>query len=359
MDRIQIKNYKSIQSCELELGKINVLVGANGSGKSNFISFFKLVRDLLEGRLAWHITKHGGPDAALHYGRKNAKVLSGRLESGADSYAFELEAAHDNKMMFHSEKGSFVPNNLLNKNGGYYESRLLEKGFRFTMGAKDWESLSQQFLNWRIYHFNDTSADSEIKRQHPINDNRYLKTNGSNLAAFLYKISRSDPKKFREIERAISLAAPFFRKFALRPVDGNDEMIELEWYDQGGDTPFKAHQLSDGTLRFICLCTALLQPESLRPKTIIIDEPELGLHPFALSNAAEMIHSVSFSTQVIISTQSPDLLSQFELEDVIVAERINNATILRKLEPAKYEHWLKNYTLGEIWDKNIFGGAPC
>jgi len=211
---------------------------------------------------------------------------------------------------------------------------------------------------WQVYHFHDTSDSALVKQQHAVNDNTYLRPDARNLAAYLYYLHQSHPDTFRKIDRTVQLVAPFFGKFALAPMRTKQEQIELEWYERGEDTPFKAHHLSDGTLRFICLATVLLQPIENRPKTILIDEPELGLHPYAITVLASLIKSASQETQIIVSTQSVDLLSEFSADDVIVVNRENNQSVLTRLKADELDTWLQEYSLGELWKKNILGGRP-
>jgi len=129
--------------------------------------------------------------------------------------------------------------------------------------------------------------------------------------------------------------------------------------------------LPDGTLRFIALATLFLQPGSYQPSVILVDEPELGLHPYAIALLASLIKQVStqqvtISTlikqasakRVIISTQSPLLLDDFQPEDVLVADRVNGATQFTRLDSEKLESWLQDYSLGQLWEKNELGGRP-
>jgi predicted ATPase len=225
-----------------------------------------------------------------------------------------------------------------------------------------WDYVYDAISRWVVYHFHDTSLSAGIRRQGPINDNEVLRPDAQNLAAFLYRIRQTDPEEYQQIRDVIRLAAPFFDDFKLRPIPTNSEIIQLEWQQKDSDYPFRAHQLSDGTLRFMCLATALLQP--LRPATMLFDEPELGLHPYALTllgnlfkQAAEAYGS-SVRKQVIISTQSAALLSEFAPEDVIIVERHNGESTFQRLDAATLSEWLTEYSLGELWQKNLLGGRP-
>ncbi len=214
--------------------------------------------------------------------------------------------------------------------------------------------LMQKFL---VYHFHDTSITAKMRQDSDINDNRYLRRDAANLAAFLYMLKEKYPEHFRKIEDTIKIIAPFFEKFNLEPLELNKERIKLEWKQVGTDQYFNANHLSDGTLRMICLITLLLQPNP--PDTIIIDEPELGLHPAAIQLLGSMIKSLAAKgKQIICSTQSVTFINQFEPEDIIVVERNNGESVFKKLEKNKLNDWLNEYSLGELWEKNVLGGRP-
>jgi predicted ATPase len=224
--------------------------------------------------------------------------------------------------------------------------------------GEDVYNLVSNIMNCITYHFHDTSENASLKQRHAINDNLYLRDDASNLAAYLYFLSKKYPKNFIRIVKTIQLVAPFFGEFLLRPHIDNEDYIELEWFEKGEDIPFKIDVLSDGTLRFICLATLFLQPVELQPAIIIIDEPELGLHPYALSILAGLIKSASQDRQIIVSTQSVELLNHFSASDVIVAEKHDGCTKLKRLNENDLNIWLEDYSLGELWCKNILGGRP-
>jgi len=354
LSRIILKGYKSIADCDLELGNLNVLIGPNGAGKSNFIGFFKLIQQILDSNLQLSVSKQGGPDALLHFGRKRTESLIAELYFGNNGYKFELEPTTDNRMMFVEEKFWW------NKSGdwpislGHFETQVEDHRKKTNI----YKFVVPVMKNWRVYHFHDTSDSALVKQQHAINDNAYFRPDARNLAAYLYFLEKVHLDNFKKIEKTIRLVAPFFGQFSLRPSPINPEKIELEWFERGEDTPFKAHHLSDGTLRFICLATVLLQPEEIKPETILIDEHELGLHPYAITIVASLIKSASKERQVIVSTQSADLLSEFSADNIIVVNRESGRSVLTRLNPEKLSSWLEQYSLGELWKKNILGGRP-
>jgi predicted ATPase len=211
--------------------------------------------------------------------------------------------------------------------------------------------------SWNVYHFHDTSNTAAVKLPGGINDNRYLRGDAGNLAAFLLKLRRTASGHYETIRDTVRMVAPFFADFILEPQSESPDEVRLEWREQGSDYPFLPHQLSDGTLRFICLATVLLQPDL--PPTILIDEPELGLHPYAISVLGSLVRSAAQRTQLIVSTQSVPLVNQFQADDLLVVSRKGNETVFERLDPGRLASWLEDYSLGELWEKNVLGGRPA
>lgn len=211
--------------------------------------------------------------------------------------------------------------------------------------------------SWRVYHFHDTGRMAKVKQEHNVVNNAAFQRDAGNLAAFLLRLRENYPQQYREIVSTVRIIVPFFDDFVLAPNESNQELIVLKWQKKGCDDIFTASQLSDGTLRFICIATLLLQPEELMPSTIIVDEPELGLHPFAITVLAELVKSVSQRKQLILSTQSAELLNWFDPEDAIVVDNGNQGSIFRRLTAEELGAWLEeDYSLSDLWNKNLFGG---
>lgn len=352
LSRIVIDGYKSIAHCDLKMGSLNVLIGANGAGKSNFIGFFRLIATLLDHRLQSLVGKAGGPDALLHFGRKQSETLKGELFFGNNGYKFALEATNDNRMMFQREALWWNMSGDKGVTSGHFESQA----DHHKTGIKQYTLPIMR--RWRVYHFHDTSESAKVKQIHRINDNDYLREDGSNLAAFLFRVQKNHPNHYKRIIRTIRMVAPYFGDFYLRATPDNQDSIQLEWTEKDHDIPFKASELSDGTLRFILLATVLLQPEEFMPSAIIVDEPELGLHPYAINVLAELIKSASHEHQLIISTQSVELVNQFDAEDLIVVDKQGGSSTFKRLETASLSEWLEDYSLGDLWKKNLLGGRP-
>lgn len=367
ISKLTIEGFKSIRKLEdFPLGAVNVLIGANGAGKSNFISFFRLVREMVEQRLQLALaTMEGGADACLYLGPKVTREFAASLDFGRDGYAFALVPTPDNRLIFSTELAVFRGDLGLYQDPfgtGHAESQLKDrKDDAGRRGAKQGvpSYVFDAVSSWVVYHFHDTSLEASVRRTHAVNDNLIFRPNAENLGAFLYRVQSTHEADYLRIRDVVRLAAPFFDDFNLRPMPASPEMIQLEWRQRGSNYPFRAHQLSDGTLRFICLATALLQPN--RPSTVLFDEPELGLHPYALTllgNLFRQSPTKILRKQVIISTQSAQLINEFQPEDVIVVERQTSESTFRRLNSADLSEWLQDYSLGELWQKNVIGGRP-
>lgn len=361
IEKIEIQNYKSIQHLELELRGLNVLIGSNGVGKSNFILFFEMVNAMYNQRLGSYTIEKGGIDNLLYFGRKNSDAINGLIDfDNTNAFFFTIKPTQANKGFIEIAGDLFNNGTHYDKNYDAWHQKIWDRavdeselknqtGFR----AKYLKNYLQSFI---IYHFHDTSKTSPMKKFCNVSDNQYLREDGSNLAAYLYYLSQQHPLSFKKIEGVIRSIAPFFDRFDLTPDRINKNQIQLEWKEKGSDMYLNGYSFSDGTLRFIALATLLLQPEP--PVTIIIDEPELGLHPFAINKLAAMLKSVSKKHQVIVSTQSQGLVNNFDAEDVVVVDRKDRTSTFTRLASDDLTAWLNDYSIGDLWEKNLIGGQP-
>ncbi len=363
LDSITVKGFRSIAAIEdLSLGAINVVIGANGSGKSNFIGVFSFLHALREGHLQEYVARAGGADRVLHFGSKvtNKLEIEISFQSEVNQYAISLAPTGSDQLFPSSEAVYYWNKERFPKP---YSQALAARGNEAGISDPKSEKIAsyvrRHLDRWRLYHFHDTSSTSPMKKTGDLNDNHYLRPDGSNLAAFLYYLREKHETTYGIIRKTIQRVAPFFDDFSLAPQKLNADKIRLEWRHKGSESYFDASSLSDGTLRFIALATLFLQPQTYRPSVILVDEPELGLHPYAITMLASLVKQSSIETQVILSTQSPLLLDHFRPEDVLVAGRVDGGTQLTRLEPSRLEGWLEDYGLGQLWEKNEFGGRPA
>lgn len=362
IERIEIHNYKSIRDARIDLKKLNILIGSNGAGKSNFISFFELTRNLLEQRLGAYMLEHGGIDSMLYHGRKASGSMSALIDfENTNAFAFSLKPTAGPKAYIEYSKDYF--NNRATAGKRYAEDWNLhtwdlnvEESAILTNPKWRAEYIRGFLRSFTVYHFHDTSISSPMRRPSRVGDNEFLRHDGANLASFLYRLKNTDDRAFNLIESTIRSIAPYFKGFKLSPDKNMEGFISLEWEEVDSDMYLDATNFSDGTLRFIALATLLLQPNP--PKTIIIDEPELGLHPAAIVKLGALIRRASFKAQLIIATQSVSIVDCFTPEDMIVVDRKNGESTFERLDGKDYSEWLSEYTLGEIWEKNVIGGQP-
>ena len=361
---ITIKNYKTIKNLEnFPLRNINILIGANGAGKSNFLKFWQLLKMSLRDQDIFdeYVAKQGEADALLSFGRK----CSDRIE-------FELSTLYP--ALSHSlfcVLGSTDYNTLLPPKYFFRPFPLGSLGFKIEdykgVGVSMdtiWNHYSKILNQLQQYHFHDTTATSPILSSQPLYQNDRLFSDGENIAPFIYRIYKHYRQNYDLLVRTIRALVPDFYDFHIDIKLKDTENTSLFWLnrnDMGSDNVKKYHPvlLSDGSLRIICLLTVLLQPKELMPKIILIDEPELGLHPQAIDLISQIIKDVSEHAQFIIATQSPAFINLFAPEDIVVVDKNADGTSdFNRLDSSKLTHWLQNYSLSELWYKNILGGQP-
>lgn len=346
MDYIEISGYKSIKSERIELTPINILIGANGSGKSNFISFFDFLNRLYNRNLNDYIALTGGENKILHKGQKITDVISFKVEfeNGNIGYSANLKLGSDGLI--------FTDERLLHQSDRGTDISRSDREARIKTTDNYRAKYVIRYLErFRKYHFHDTSDKSPFAiPAHVENDIYYLYSNGANLSAFLYDIKEEEKIVYNKIVKTIQSIAPYFLDFYLIP--NSEGFVKLQWKDKFSETIYGVNDFSDGTIRFIALSVLFMQPNL--PDTIILDEPELGLHPAAIAKLAGMIKSVSTrGCQVIIATQSTDLISHFSPDSIITVDQIDGCSKFNRLNADKLHEWLDDYTIDDLWKRNI------
>jgi len=365
LSAIHITGFGSLADVQLEPGRLTVLIGPNGSGKSNVLRALQMIPLMRTGSLQRFVGQAGGASALLHYGPKRTQALSLRLEFVQEErrnvYEARLGFAAGDKLMYLDEAVGFqrdpqTPMATTSLGAGHWESKIraAKSDGVATAGAVDFW-LSQL----TFFHFHDTSMTSALRTHARAEDDQYLRSDGSNLAAYLRRLQQSDDKAdgkaWRRINLFVNRIAPVVKELVPTPVDG--AAVRLDWIDDQGER-FGVHQLSDGTLRAIALITALAQPSARLPKFMSIDEPELGLHPSGIRLLAELARTVSRHTQVLFATQSTTLLDYFEPSEVVVVEHEGGASKLRRPNQDVLASWLDDYSLSEVFEKGVIGGRP-
>jgi len=361
LESLSVENFKSIRRQKLQLEPLNVFIGGNGSGKSNLIEVFRFLREIVNQHLAAYTARKGGADSLLHFGRKRSSSIELKVQFSAsaeqvNTYSVSLTATDDDQLVIRQESisaGDGVPGEWLSESpfgGPTRESRL--RSIPRIAGSQ----ICTDLQNFWVYHFHDTSDSAPLKATTDVEDNRFLRPQAENLPAFLYLLQEKYPDHMANIRDAVRQVAPLFDRFQLAPSRLNPSKIKLEWQERGADSYFNASALSDGTLRFICLATLLLQPTL--PPLILLDEPELGLHPAAITLLAGLLMSAAARAQVIVATQSVTLVNQFEPSQVWTVDRDSQQSVFRHLSEAEMSGWLDDYALGDLWEKNVLGARP-
>ncbi len=358
LDQLTIRGFRSIEELDgLTLGSLTVLIGANGAGKSNFVGFFRMLRAMVEERLQAFTLENSPADGFFYQGVQQTKEIFAELHFGPNRYRFKLQPTPEG-LMVADESTWFQLGGWWSLGGGRAESLLKKSkddpGVTASRGV-GWY-VYQAIADWRVYHFHDTSPTAAVRRDAGVEQGERLADDAGNLAAFLFRIRSEEPTHYELIRSTIARVIPKFDDFVLRGTRGKlEDQVRLRWRQKGSDYVFSPGHLSDGSLRFVCLTTALLQPDP--PTTVLIDEPELGLHPEALVLLAGLVRSVAKRTQVILATQSPVLLSEFEPEEVVTVDAVGGASRFRRLDADRLEAWLDDYSLGELWQKGTIAGG--
>lgn len=351
IENITIAGYKSIKQMNLNMKPINIFIGANGSGKSNFISYFTLVDNLFEQRLHNYTMQHNAEDL-MFFGLKHTKKITSEITCKDCKYSFSLLPRANGSLFLAEETCSNSHGAFVFQKKNAEESELQRQETEIT------KVMCNHLRGFKSYHFHDTSNTSPLRMKSYLEDNRSLAKDGANLPSILFLLKEKHAKSFRRLEIVVKSVMPYFEKFYLEPSLLDSQRIELQWIDKNSPNKyFTARDLSDGSIRFIALATLLIQPQL--PELIIIDEPELGLHPLAISKLAGLIRSASNrGCQIIVATQSAEIISNFNVEDIITVDKENGASVFSHLNKKDLENWLQEYSLGELWNKSIINGQP-
>ena len=367
---VHIKGFRSLADFRIEdMPKAAVLIGANGSGKSNFIRFFEMMSWMVRARnLQEFIQRHGGADDQLFGGSRVSPGLQAavtiRTASGLNEYRFALAHAHPDRFLFTEEEFRYNSDSFEAKapwqplGSGHTEAKIVEAAQSQGYDGVNPETarvIVRLLRGCSVFQFHDTSDTSSFKTKWDVEDSNYLRSNGGNLAAVLLRLEREDLRRFEMICRRVARVLPGFDRFQIEESYGK---VLLRWKAKWTDRTFGAHLTSDGSLRFFALVTLLNLPPEMLPDVLLLDEPELGLHPSAIELIADMIKVLSMERQVVVATQSPLLVDEFNLDEITVLELRDGRTEARRFEEDSYRIWLKEYTTGEIWQKNLLGGRP-
>ena len=297
IDSISIKGFRSLADVTVSrLPDVAVMIGANGSGKSNIIRFFEMLSWMLKSRrLAEFVARQGGADDQLFGGSKITSSIEAsvglRTGVGECEYRFSLVFAHPDRFTVTNESVHWANKDEQLKEWQSFSNMRTESGIfehlqydgKARFSDENILTMMRLLTDYQAHQFHDTSDTSSIKTSWDINDNHHLHGHGGNLAAVLHRLEHEDVRRFDLICRHIGRILPGFDRFVIEESYGK---VLLRWKAKWTDKTFGAHLTSDGSLRFFALATLLNLPAEMLPSVILLDEPELGLHPAAIGLVA-------------------------------------------------------------------------
>ena len=380
IESIKIQGFRSLANVELtDLPNAAVLIGPNGSGKSNVFLFLEMLRQMLRyRRLGEFVARHGGADDQLFGGSGRTPELFGAIgiKIKQEQHLYDMTLRFAQPDVFICQQEGFTSNldsspaNVGWRSGGLHESEIMNLGSdadnhdaseeeRHDSSLEDIlrsrSDIRRFFGEVKFHQFHNTDFNSNIKKSWDVTDSVRLQPDGGNLAAVLYRLEQEDAKRYDYICNLINRILPTFDRFDLEESYGR---VLLRWKARGSDKTLGAHLTSDGSLRYFCLVTLLNLPEEMLPSVILLDEPELGLHPSAVGLVGAMIKRMSRHRQIIVATQSPLLVDEFAPEEIFVTELREGQTVITRQDQEHLSVWLEDYSTGELWQKNVLGGHP-
>ena len=371
IERLRLRGFRSLADVELcPMAGANVLIGANGSGKSNFVHFFNMLSWMLKSRrVVEFVSREGGADDQLYGGnditpRLDAEITI-RTTTGRNQYRFSLMYAHPDQLLFSDEAFRYSSDDFETEakwshlGSGHREALIVSAGEENHGGSatsrQTARTVTHLLRNCAAYQFHNTGSTSNFKKTWDAEDHAYMRTDGGNLAAILYRLEYKDLDRYELICRHIRRVLPGFDCFQIEERHGK---VALRWRSRLLDKTYGAHLTSDGSLRFFALATLLNLPGEMLPGVLVLDEPELGLHPKAIVLVAAMIRAMAETRQIIVATQSPLLVDAFDLNEVFVLELRDGRTEITSPDSVQLQPWLDEFSVGELWLKNLLGGRP-
>lgn len=372
LNNISISHFKSIANVhELVLADLNVIIGANGAGKSSFISIFQMLENMSRRNFQNFCIDSGDANSLFFFeGAKSQPIKLGfDFKNGKIKTCYNLEIILSPKeTALISQEYMEYDGDIISDNEGTEDNPAT--GYRTESQLYRWGSDKKRYKlhypvcetinSWRTYHFHDTSIASFLRKSSQFGTDKNLLQTGENLAPYIFYLRERHPDIYTYLVSAIRCIAPFFLDFVFpytwEQARENNQKISLAWKQTCSERLMQPWQFSDGTLRFIALVVALIQPDP--PAIILVDEPEIGLHPAAISFISGLLHDASTRTQVIVTTQSPLMLENMDPHNIIVMTSQNNKSSCEKLDAKSLKTWLEDYTLCDLWMKGLLATGP-
>ena len=383
-ERIHIQGFRRLFDVDIKLNPLNVLIGANGSGKTSILDVFSLLANSASGKLNESLSEQNGIDA-------NLSNLAAANAGKSQFMSFEL-AMHvpsykpiEYRLAISPQGASYkIADELLSQYGGrpepfkhivahhdnvvYYEWKLSKKG----LVRPNWEynpkesALSQvpkmfrepedfrkRLASSTHYHVLDVSRRAPIRLPQQMRDATLPGHDGEDLVSCLFTLRETDPDRFELIEATLRAGFPSFERLNFPPVAAGT--LAMTWKDRNSKYPFYMHQLSEGTLRFLWLVTLLHSPGLT--EVTMIDEPEVSLHPELLSLLADLLRDASNRTQLIVATHADRLVRFLQPSEILtINTNDEGASEVICADELDLENWLKEYSMDEVWRMGRIGG---
>jgi predicted ATPase len=379
-ERLEVKGYRRLRRIDLSLRPFNVLIGANGVGKSSILEVIDLLAASADGVLEQTISHSGGVSSLITAdGKTDSMHLALHMPVTAEQpIVYQMSIASEGngysivreELTQQQDQGSEKPFRFLNANAAIVEY--------YKAGAKkpdrpNWEykrmetALSQvpkmykkpeNFRNVlassaEIYHTLSVSARAPVRLPQSMQPARTPGTDGEDLLSCLYLMRETERDRFEAVEDALRAAFPTFDRIDLPPAAAGS--LTLAWRDRSFVRPIFPHQLSEGTLRFLWLVTLLQSPEL--PAVTLIDEPEVSLHPEMLQLLAELMREASSRTQLVVATHSDRFVRFLDPDELVVCDLDEcGGTTVRRASDLDLDAWMKNYSLDQLWSMGRLGG---
>lgn len=327
-----------------------VMIGANGSGKTSVLEVMSLLAASAQGKLGDRISELGGIGAVLTAGRSE---MSFQLTAGSGAGPLQYDLSIETSGIGYSLKAEGLAH--IGRGTITLRAKVVSE-----TGLSDARSLLKPAADFRerlassaYYHMLDVGPRSQVRLPQPMRPAKLPGKNGEDLVTCLYDMRETEPDAFETVEDSLRAAFPGFVQLTFPPVAAGT--LAMIWRDRNFPTGFYSHQLSEGMLRFLWLAT-LLQSSAL-PEVVLLDEPEVSLHPELLNLLAHQLREAAQRSQIIVATHSDRLVRFLKPEEVLVADLTEEG--LAKLtwaDSLDLEKWLDEYTLDEVWGIGRLGG---
>jgi len=378
--QLEVRGYRRLRQVELQLAPLNVLIGANGVGKSSVLDAVDLLAASAEGSLENAISEAGGISSLLTLdGRTDSLRFSLQLPIGTDQplkyelnisregvgYGIRREQLTQRQDLMLPDPFKFIDSraghvlyhdpvekNLVRPNWDYKatETALSQVPRMYQTPEKFRQLLASSSA---LYHSLDVSFRAPVRLPQPLQPANTPGSDGSDLLPCLYTMRETDRDRYEAVEDALRIAFPTFERLDLPPAAAG--RLTLGWKDRNFTQPIYPHQLSEGTLRFLWLAT-LLQSPGL-PAVTLIDEPEVSLHPEMLRLLAELLREASSRAQLIVATHSDRFVRFLQPKELVVCDLAEDGGMLvRRASDLDLDGWLADYALDELWSMGRLGG---